>query len=934
MGVVYKARHLRLNRTVALKMIVDGKHARPEHRERFLIEAEAVARLRHPNIVQIYDIGEDEGRPFVTLEILEGGTLADRLKGTTQPSRAAAEMVATIALAMHAAHLSGIVHRDLKPSNILFDAEGIPKIVDFGLAKRLEVEEGQTETGQVMGTPSYMAPEQARGLTRLIGPPADIYSLGSILYEMLTGRPPFKGSSVMETLHQVIHDDVVSPSRLQPRMARDLATVCLKCLHKEPQKRYGSAAELADDLRRYLDGRPIRARRTPPWERGVKWVRRHPATATLISLAAAAIVILVAAGLRLDAQRRIKARTEDERVAGVGARCDRELFKAQALVAANKWAEAKPILTPLLTVLRPETRLSALERRTSDLLDQVERGIQDDRRHAEDHRRYELFRQRRNQAFFDQTQFTGLDLPTNLQAARASERAALRVFAEARQGDEWTLLPLPGSLSQSERTEIVEGCYELLLILAEAVAQALPGEDPKQQAERGLAVLDQAARVRPESTQAYHKLRARLPRASGRDAEGPTRETALADRLLPKTAADHFLAGQERFHHHDWTEAAGHFDAVLRLQPDHFWAQCLWSLAALQTGRPAEARVGLNLCLQREPGFAWLYLLRAYASGQVAALALDASTKIPAQAGDYKKGAENQFAAAESDYRTALEMLDRKPNDDFRYILLVNRGAMLYQSRRLEEAEADLQEAIRRNDRQYEAIATLAQVYRRQKKWDLAVEQFTRALLLNPDDPALFRERARVQQERDNPTAVHRDAELRDLDDAISREPSASPYLAGEQTRRADLLRRMHRYEEALAACDAAFLVLPGHVDAHRLRVMVLLDLKRYDEVMDSCDGALAQGKPWPDLHEIRGEARAGRQDFTGAIADYNLANGRPRPAAGLDLAGLDLPGHRRAEAGAGRFRGGAATRSREQRGQERPGFGAGAPGRLPRGRG
>jgi serine/threonine protein kinase len=188
MGVVYKARHRLLNRIVALKMIGESEHASRETRERFLIEAEVVARLRHPNIVQIYDIGEANGRPFVTLELLEGGSLADRLRGMTQPARAAAALVATLATAVHAAHQAGIVHRDLKPPNVLFDREGTPKITDFGLAKRLEVDEGQTRTGQVMGTPSYMAPEQAQGEVHKVGPAADIYALGALLYEMLTGR--------------------------------------------------------------------------------------------------------------------------------------------------------------------------------------------------------------------------------------------------------------------------------------------------------------------------------------------------------------------------------------------------------------------------------------------------------------------------------------------------------------------------------------------------------------------------------------------------------------------------------------------------------------------------------------------------------------------------------------------------------------------------
>jgi serine/threonine protein kinase len=211
MGVVFKARHRRLNRLVAVKMIRAGAQAGPEDLVRFRFEAEAVARLRHAHIVQIYDIGEVAGLPFVSLELLDGGTLADRLAGTPQPGRPAAELVVTLARAMHAAHRLGIVHRDLKPSNVLFDRDGTPKIADFGLAKRLEQEDGQTETGQIVGTPSYMAPEQARGQTREVGPAVDVYALGAILYEMLTGRPPFKAPTPLETARQVIEEEPVAP---------------------------------------------------------------------------------------------------------------------------------------------------------------------------------------------------------------------------------------------------------------------------------------------------------------------------------------------------------------------------------------------------------------------------------------------------------------------------------------------------------------------------------------------------------------------------------------------------------------------------------------------------------------------------------------------------------------------------------------------------
>ena len=259
MGVVYKARHLRLNRLVALKMIRGGSQAALRCLVRFRTEAEAVARLRHPNIIQIYDIGEADGLPFVALELLEGQP-GRSPGGQPQPGRQAAELVATLARAIQVAHEAGIIHRDLKPANVLYTSDGVPKITDFGLAKRLDSDDGQTQSGQIMGSPSYMAPEQARGHSRDVGPAADIYALGAILYEMLTGRPPFKGATPMETVRQVIDDEPVPPSRLVPRVAArpgdDLPEV--------PPQRVGASLRerraLVDDLNRFREGRPIRAR--------------------------------------------------------------------------------------------------------------------------------------------------------------------------------------------------------------------------------------------------------------------------------------------------------------------------------------------------------------------------------------------------------------------------------------------------------------------------------------------------------------------------------------------------------------------------------------------------------------------------------------------------------------------------------------------------
>jgi tetratricopeptide (TPR) repeat protein len=864
MGVVYTARHRRLNRTIALKMISQGTSADPEQRARLMVEGEAIARLRHPNIVQIHELGEADGRPFVALELLEGGSLADRLKWATEPPRAAAQLVATLARAMHAAHQAGIVHRDLKPSNILFDRDGVAKIVDFGLAKRLEAEEGHTRTGQVMGTPSYMAPEQAQGSSQRIGPCTDIYALGAILYEMLAGRPPFKSPSSLETIHQVIYADVVPLSRLQVKVPRDLETICLKCLDKDPEKRYGSGEDLAADLERYLENRPIIARRTPAWERGAKWVRRHPATATLIGVGMATAALVIVA-----------VRTEVERVSRLARQCDRDLFTAQDEVAKHRWREAQLTLTPLLTVLQGEPRLGRLRDRASGLLDEVHRAIKYDAAWARERQRLQRFLRLRGQAFLGLASFTGLDQPTNLQATRSAVREALRVFAEERPDEEWSVRALPAALTAREQTEVLEGCYELLLVLADAVGQPLPEEDPKQQAALGLKVLDGTASLRPDSTRAYHLRRAACLARRG-DTAARDGEIALADRLIPVTAADHFLAGQEHFNRRDWKMAAADFEAVLQRQPDHFWAQCFLAICALEpeSRSPAEAKLGLNVCLQREPGFVQLYLLRAHASGQIAALALETAKLLSAEAGALKEGAERQFAAAEADYRTALEMLDRdgKPNDDLRYILLVNRGVTRFQAGRLEPAAEDLREAIRRNDRHHEAFATLAQVCTRQKKWDEAVALFSRAIRVKPNWPPLLRERARVELERDDASAEDRRAALADLDEAIQYELRTNPIVASDQTRRGELLRSLGRHEEALAACDAALKVVPDHADAHHLRVLVLLDLKRYDEVIRSCDGALAQGRPWPDLYEVRGLARARRHELTAAIADYTLA--------------------------------------------------------------
>jgi WD40 repeat protein len=282
MGVVYKARQRSLGRLVALKMVLAGAHAGPHELARLRREAQTLARLQHPHIVQIYEVGEEGSHPFLALELLAGGSLAEQLDGTPWRPKEAARLIETLARAVHAAHQQDVIHRDLKPANVLLTREGQPKITDFGLAKQLDVERGQTQSGAILGTPSYMAPEQAAGKSRDVGPATDTYALGAILYELLTGRPPFRAATVLDTVMLVAHQEPTPPSRLRPRLPRDLETICLKCLHKIPDKRYGSALALAEDLRRFQAGEPIRARAVGRLERLGRWYRRNWLVATLV----------------------------------------------------------------------------------------------------------------------------------------------------------------------------------------------------------------------------------------------------------------------------------------------------------------------------------------------------------------------------------------------------------------------------------------------------------------------------------------------------------------------------------------------------------------------------------------------------------------------------------------------------------------------------
>jgi tetratricopeptide (TPR) repeat protein len=325
MGVVYRAVQISLKRPVALKMILGGSHASEVELARFRTEAEAVAKLQHPNIVQIYEIGSQNGLPYFSLELVDGSNLAARINGKPLPPTEAAQLLLTLARAMHHSHQKAIVHRDLKPANVLLMADGTPKITDFGLAKQLEGEPGQTKSGAVLGTPSYMAPEQAAGRMKDIGPRTDVYALGAVLFEMLTGSPPFRGESPMDTLLQVVSNEPVPPTRLQPRVPRDLETICLKALAKEPAARYHSALALAQDLERFLAGEPILGRRESLPRKLWRKAKRSPVAAAAL---AGVVVALLVGGI---VAARIGSARERERL-------DRQAAQKQTEIAEKNRA--------------------------------------------------------------------------------------------------------------------------------------------------------------------------------------------------------------------------------------------------------------------------------------------------------------------------------------------------------------------------------------------------------------------------------------------------------------------------------------------------------------------------------------------------------------------------------------------------------------------
>jgi len=843
MGVVYKARQLNLKRIVALKMIRGNGIIPDEDRVRFQREAEAVARLQHPNIVQIYEVGEAEGQPYLSLEYIDGGNLAKEIAGTPLPAARAAFLVESLARGIHAAHQAGIIHRDLKPANILLSAEcgmrgaesdsknqlhallrtphsalGIPKITDFGLAKQMEADDGHTRPDAVLGTPSYMAPEQAAGQVSEVGPLADVYAMGAILYEMLTGRPPFKGATLWETIDQVKSQEPVPPTRLNPGTPRDLETICLKCLEKERTRRYASALALAEDVQRHRNGEPILARPVPTWERCWKWVRRSPWKAG----AAAAVAAILVAGVALLALGALffasRSQLLERDLQALRQRGDAEIKRQQGMKALEegRWKHAQEVLAQALAQIGDDPVAAALRADIQGLHEDASCGVIW-------RERYQWFLDRHFAATFHETLTTGRDLDTHLLHLKQAATDALHVFGVDRAAPRPALQIPERYFPEQERDAIRVACRGLLLMLASAEGHPRPkdtDQERRRRAEGGLQTLQWAA-AEVSGTRSYHFQRADYLERLGQGAEAEQARRAAP--AQPVDALDHFRLGLERFAADDLETASGHLHTVLRLQPRHFWAHYRLALcqvrlaeqtrsAATALPRWAAAEAHLTTCRGEQPAFVWSRIVRGHVRTELGhrESTLAAAARPDAQAAHLARAASH-FQSAGEDFNEAAQL---QPDEEARYAILTERGLLHYRQGKHADAVADLSQAVQLRPTLVAARLALAQAHARQRKPALALAELERAITQEPRQAALYRTRASIHMEAGNHIAA-----LEDLDQAVALEASSNRFQrAADHVERGRLYQHQKDYKQAAAAYDRAVELWPAHAGAWKER--------------------------------------------------------------------------------------------------------------------
>jgi serine/threonine-protein kinase len=809
MGVVYKARQIELNRLVALKMIRPDGHAGAAERARFRAEAGAVAHLRHPNIVQIYEVGEVAGRPFFSLEFVEGGSLDRQIKGTPLPAGRAAQLVEVLARTVHHAHGQGIVHRDLKPANVLLapcdrpDAIRLggdareevgwePKVTDFGLAKQFHAgpgahdSAGQTQSGAILGTPSYMAPEQAQGKIKEVGPLVDVYALGAILYELLTGRPPFKAATPLDTVAQVMNEEPARPARLNSTVPRDLETICLKCLQKEPRGRYASALDLAADLHRFRAGEPIRARPTRWPEHLLKWARRKPAAAALWGVGVIAVLAVTGAALWLAQARAEADRREVDLRRGVEAALD----KAAGLQQQARWAEAGAILEQTQVRLGG-TGPADLRRR----LDQAQADLRLVRR-------------------LDAARLLATTLIDGQFDAAAAEREYLAAFREARLGR-------PGAAVQ-------------------AVAARIKGSAIKPQL---VAALDDWAYV----THDRGRMAWLLAVARRADPD-PWRDRFRDPRVRQDRAALERLARQASVQHLSpqllatlgavLQQQGGNAISLLRAAQEHspqdFWLNFELGLALADARKPEDAIGYYRVALALRPG--------------TSAVQNNLGNALVAR---------GEFDQAVPVFRQALRA---NPNLAVAHL---NLGGALVKKGRLDDAIASFRKALRLNRSLAEAHYNLGTALHRRGDLDGAVASLREAIRLRKDYAGAWNNLGSVLLDRGDPAGA-----VASFRQAIQLKKDHAPahYNLG------NALAALGRLDEAIASYREAIHHQTDYALAHGALGLALQHRGRLDEAIAAYRESIRLNPTFALSHHNLGAVLADRGDLAGAISAYHQA--------------------------------------------------------------
>jgi tetratricopeptide (TPR) repeat protein len=918
MGVVYKAVHTKLRRVVALKMVLAGAHASSEQLARFATEAEAVAALQHANIVQIYEIGEQNGLPFFSLEFVDGQPLDKRLAGKPHAAREAAKLLEPIARAMHFAHERGIVHRDLKPANVLLTGDGVPKITDFGLAKKLESDSSQTKSGALMGTPSYMAPEQARGQTNQAGPPADIHAMGAMLYEMLVGRPPYLGATPMETMMQVTHSEPVSPRKLMPSLSRDIETICLKCLQKEPAGRYPTSGELADDLKRFLAGEPIQARPVSAPERAWRWCRRNPRIA---GLSAAVFLLLTTASVALgklavDASQQRQVSEETRKLAGL------RLEQATNAISTGDARRAMDLLRGRDARLGMARDLADVLQEWETLQNQVEAYAEFKRLLAEAH-------------------FAALSGDRNDQLdAREMLQDLLQLRAEIRDGTSRGAAGLPPLNAEQSRL-FREYEFEAFL-LAEFTeynlfAESDDVEERTEALERAMSWLNEAEQILPD-TRTLYVQRASVWGLLGKPEAGRA-DLERAKSAEPSSAVDHFWHGLAEFMRANGARADGQtaeatgyyrsavaeYAAVLRLNPRDFWGYVQWAGCHLELGEFADAVIGTTAAIEIDPDHAMAYVNRAIAQLKLgkfedaqadleAALAIDSDCAEAyynralaeihlkgeeAALNDLNRAIESKGTFHDARLKRAEIFRDMKRNDDALadYAHLVEnsrdptqdrlrRASFLRELGRFDEAEADYDAVLLRDPTNRTALWSRSGLWADQNRPEDAVTDLDQILRDHPDDVESLSRRAELNRrlKRNVPA-------LADFTQLVER----SHDLVANYRRRADVYRELGRVDEAIADYGEVVKLKPNDADAWFQRAALEFNNGRHAAARDDATHVIELAPMAPQPYQIRAIANlATFKEFDLSLADWRkLIELNPKDAMAHYYAGAIEMGRR-----------------------------------------